>query len=473
MFSLKLNVMLKGDLPPMKIRTACFSLLPVVFAGTMGSVAQAIELNDAVEQTIIGNPEVRMKLHQFGSAQAEQGLGRAGWFPVVDLVYTHGREQTPKDHQDAFIRARDTTMSRWGWSANLTQNLFNGFQTLNMVRQQDHAQHAQYFQFLDTSEQQALAGAQAYLDVLSKRRLVTESEANFRSHRDIYQQIKHKVSAGAGRGVDLEQAAGRLALAESNQLTARSNLDDVSARYERVVGTRPPAEMKPFAGISWVPPGDARAAESVLNGNPANRAAREGVRAARLVVEGRRGAFLPTVDARARHEWGSGRDGARPGGYDRRVFELVTQLNLSRGGADKARLGMAAQALNVALDQRDKSCRESRQTLSSASTELTRLRSKIVFLQQHALATEKVRDVYRQQFDIGQRTLLDLLDSENELYSAKSALIEGQRDLILAQLRGAAVSGRLLTTLKLKPAADLTFDEAEDDVVARCPVAAV
>jgi adhesin transport system outer membrane protein len=51
------------------------------------------------------------------------------------------------------------------------------------------------------------------------------------------------------------------------------------------------------------------------------------------------------------------------------------------------------------------------------------------------LAIEKARDAYRQQFDIGQRSLLDLLNAENELYTAKRSYANAETDLQLAYAR--------------------------------------
>jgi len=450
----------------MMTRMKCSLLALMVGAGA--PVAQAIELQDAVQQTIVNNPEVRLKLHQFQNAQAEQGLGLAGFFPTADLSYTHGRELAPRDKQErrSFDRT-ETTLRRWGWSVNLAQNLFNGFQSIHLVQQLDYAQRAQYFQFLDMTEQQALEGARAYLDVLRYRQLVRIAERNFSSHQLIYQQLQSR-NLTLAPGVDLEQANGRLALAEANLLTAKSNQEDVAARYERIVGSAAPAEMQAPPVIAWAPPVDESAMDDLLNAHPNNRSARAGLRAARQAVAARRGAFMPALDARARHDWGSGQPGGRSGAHDRKVFELVTSFNLSRGGSDRARLAMAAQALNSALDQRDKACRDTRQLLSMASNDLIKLQHKIPFLQRHALASEKVREAYYQQFKLGKRTLLDLLDSENELYNAQSAEVNGRSDLQLARLRGAAAGGGLLAALQLKPVEERAFaDETEAGCMSR------
>jgi adhesin transport system outer membrane protein len=453
----------------MKTRTVVSPLLLIMLAGGLVPCAQALELKDAVEQTIIHNPAVRLKLHQYLGAQAEQGIARAGFLPTVDLSHTSARELTPVDKQaPGRIRAADSTLERWGWSVNLSQNLFNGFQTLNQVRQQNHAQRAQYYQFLDATEQQGLAAAQAYLDVLRLRQLLAVTRANFSSHQSIYQKIEKKVGAGVAPRVDLEQAAGRLALAEANQLTAQSNLDDAAAQYLRIVGTAVAADMQPLSAFAWMPPQDAAAQQRLIQGSPANLAASAGVQSAQLAVNVRRGAFMPTLEARARHDWGSGVPGARSGAYDRKSFELVSQLNLSRGGADRARLEVASQKLNSSLAQRDRVCRETLAQLSVAANDVAKLKSKLGFLQQHALTSEKVRNAYLDQFETGKRSLLDVLDSENEWFSAESALINGTTELTVAQMKGAAASGQLLPALQLKTLEPAPFEGDSEPLAADC-----
>jgi adhesin transport system outer membrane protein len=443
-------------------------MLLLTMTGVLAPGAQAIELKDAVEHTIIHSPVVRQKLHQYFSADAEQGVGYAGFLPNADLSYTSGRELTPSGRQAKNLQSANSTHERWGWSVNLTQNLFNGYQTLNLVRQQDQAKRAQYYQFLDASEQQAMAAAQRYLEVLRLRQVLQVNQSNLESHKAIYQKIARKVTAGIAASVDLEQAAGRLALAESNLLTAQANLDDAQSEYLRVVGQSAPADMQPFEHFAWTPPVEPAAQMRLLQLSPANLAAAAAVRGGRVAVDARRGAFLPTVDARARQEWGSGVPGGRNGGYDRTVLELVSSFNLSRGGADRARLKMASEALNSSLAQRERVCRETRSALAMAANDLVKLKGKIGLLQQHVLASEKVRRAYQDQFETGKRSLLDVLDSENEWYDAKVALINGTNDLILSRLRGAAAAGQLLSALQLKPVEQHIFENADDAPLLDC-----
>ena len=126
--------------------------------------------------------------------------------------------------------------------------------------------------------------------------------------------------------------------------------------------------------------------------------------------------------------------------------------NLYNGGADSARVNQYVAKLNAAYDLRDKACRDVRQTAQIAYNDVGRLTQQLIFLGQHELSTAKAREAYRQQFDIGQRSLLDLLDTENELYQARRALTNAEHDLRLAKFRVLSASGTLLGALGTSPA---------------------
>jgi len=158
--------------------------------------------------------------------------------------------------------------------------------------------------------------------------------------------------------------------------------------------------------------------------------------------------------------------------YD--TAEVVLSWNLLNGLSDVARSRQYAEQYNVARDVRDKTCRDTRQVLAIAFNDVRKLTEQLNYLDQHQLATEKVHEAYRKQFDIGQRTLLDLLDTENELFQAKRAYTNGGFDLGIAYARTHAGMGNLLTTLGLSRAAEQSLPELANwtpaqDAAENCP----
>jgi outer membrane protein, adhesin transport system len=452
-----------------KIRT----MIAVAVLATLPHTASAQlpeALREAARMAVVSNPEVQSRWHAFRGAEEEQKVARGGYFPELDLIASTGRERItrPGVGTDSYNR-RNVTLS-------LNQMVYDGFYTSSQVSRLGHAKLVRYYELVSASEQAALEAVRAYGDVLRFRELVRLAQENYVQHKQVYDQIAERAGAGVGRGVDLEQATGRLALAESNLLTEVANLHDVSARYLRVIGAEVPEQLAPFGGpigADVIPPTVQDALREAFNTNPALNAAVENVMAGQDFVEARRAAFHPRLDLRARQSVDRNLDGVSGTSRDR-VVELVMTYNLSRGGADVARLRQAAEQLNEGKDLREKVCRDVRQTLSIAYNDVNRLGEQLRYLDQHQLSTEKARQAYRNQFDIGQRTLLDLLDTENEYFEARRAYVRAVYDQIIAQARTLAEMGRLMSVLNvaredLPPASEVGQERTGIDPDSICP----
>lgn len=419
----------------------CFGLLATgpIHAQT---VPVQLTLKEATQKAVLSNPEVLARWHTLRAADFERDVGAGAMLPRVDLLAGAGAER----RSDAATRSRyDRTSS----SLTITQLLYDGFATRNEIKRLDHARLVRLFEFFDTSESVALEVVRSYYDVLRYRQLVQLAEDNFVQHRSVFDQTDRRVKAKVARAVDLEQISARLALAEANLVTETSNLHDTTARFQRLVGQVPSADMPLPEPLKVNIPADATTAvRQAQQRNGALRAAIENVRASDAALASRTGAYQPRFDLRLRRDKGSNLSGI-PGSSETNVAEVVMSWNLFNGMSDRARERQFAEQLNVARDLRDKTCRDIRQTLLIAYNDVRKLGEQLGYLSQNKISVEKARNAYRQQFDIGQRTLLDLLDTENELYQAKRAEANAEQDLNIAYARTHASLGTLLGALEL------------------------
>lgn len=445
------------------------STLIALLALSLPMASHALELKDTIEQTLKNNAEVRMKWHTFRASLEERGIAEAGFKPTVDLSYATAREKNKTPTSTGGTSTNSFT--RHGYNLALSQNLFAGFITTNQVKQLDYTSRARYFEYLAAAEQQGLESVRAFVDVVRYSKLVNIAEENYAIHKGIYEQILQRVTQGVGRRVDLEQIAGRLALAESNLVNELSNLNDVSARYARITGEAPANELKlPGLNLGLIPPANDLMVLADKS-NPSLQAARAFYRAAEAEIDVRRGAFSPTLDLRANKAATTNKDGVK-GRTNEQAIELVLNMNLYRGGADRARLASATERRDEAEALGIKACRDMRQQVSIAYNDSVRISSQLESLRQHQLSTEKARDAYRKQFDIGQRTLLDMLDSENELFESRRELLNAELNQQLATYRVLGESGRLMETMQLKPKDDGVDNDA-DLTAPSCPTSYV
>ncbi|QJW85719.1 TolC family protein [Ramlibacter terrae] len=137
------------------------------------------------------------------------------------------------------------------------------------------------------------------------------------------------------------------------------------------------------------------------------------------------------------------------GGTNSTVAEVVLNWNLFNGFADRSRERQFAEQLNVARDARDKTCRDTRQTTMIAYNDVVKLREQLDYLQLHESSLARALTAYRLQFQIGQRSLLDLLDTENERFRARRAVVNAQHELAIAYVRTQAGIGNLLRALEV------------------------
>ena len=440
---------------PRKILSALILAAFPVFGMAADTVAPSAEqqfatLRDIAQKAVLNNPEVMAKWHNFRAAVEEVGVASGAYLPRVDVVAGAGREYLK---QPAFSGSKVTQegyYDRNGWLVSLNQMMFDGFATRNEVKRLGKAQLVRYYELLDASEAIALEAARAYLDVIRYRLLVNLAEDNYVSHRATFEQLLRRTQSGVGRRVDLEQAASRLALAEVNLTTETANLHDVTARYQRIVNSQPPQVIFSPALISRAMPSSQKVAlEKLFKNNPALLAAQENIEAADYDIAVRRAAYSPRLDFRARTDNAENYLGVI-GDRTNNVAEVVLTYNIFNGGSDRARERQYIERKHLAVDLRDKACRDTRQTLSIAYNDVNRLREQVSFLNIQVGLVEKTRDAYRDQFNVGQRTLLDLLDTENELLSARRSAINADMDLSLAYLRTYAGMGTLLEFMELK-----------------------
>lgn len=401
----------------MHLKTRAICAAVTLLAAGHAAAQTTDTLRAAAEKAVSGNPEVTARFNAFRSATDAVDVARGGFLPRVDLNASVGKDN---DRINGRLPTESQSLTRSAVGLSLTQLLWDGLGTRGEVTRLSHDRLARYFELLETTEQTVLEAARAHFDVQRFRRLVQLAEDNYVQHRYAFLQIQSRYKAGVGRGVDLEQAGARVALAESNLATEQANLHDVTVRYQRIVGEMPPAQLNALSLLKQgVPASPGEAMANSLKGSAAISASIENLRAARAQAQARESAYQPRVEARVRSSAGRNVDGIQDQTRNS-AAEIVLNWNLYNGGSDQARVRQQVGLMNQAADLRDRTCRETRQVAAIAYNDTRKLTEQLVYLERNTLAIEKARDAYRQQFDIGQRSLLDLLNAENEVYTTRA-----------------------------------------------------
>lgn len=406
-----------------------------------GTQLQAMTLAEAIQNTLTTHPELRADINSRLTADEQAKLARGGYLPTIDIVAGVGRENidSPTTRQ---LRGQSDDLNYRSAEVRLRQMLFDGFNTPNEIGRTDAVVNARAYQVLGTAESLALRTVEVYLDVLKRREMVDLARDNLQAHMRINDQINLRRQRGVGSTADVDQSEARLALAQNNLYTEEVNLADAEANFLSAVG-RLPDQLQMPSIRAQMPASFQEAQQVVLDNNPFLKSAQSDVHAAEKQYEIAKSPFYPRFDvelAAAANENISGSEGH----YDSWRAGVVMNYNLFNGMRDQARLRASAHQVNQAMDIRNNALRQLNENLRLSWNAMESARLQTPKAQEYAEYTTRVRSAYQQQFGLNQRSLLDLLDSENELFTANRRLIETRYNEEYSMYRVAATMGELL-----------------------------
>jgi adhesin transport system outer membrane protein len=422
-----------------------FALFATLSWFTLNAYSQTLTtLKEMVEQVITKNPEVQAKYHEYTGAGYETEVVRGGYLPKADIISSYRRQE---EIDGGFGRNNGTNIPRSNNELVLRQMIFDGFATPNEVSRLEFAQRVRYYELQSAMQNTTLEFVRSYVDTLRYRQLTDYAKTNYVIHKQYYEKIKERVDAGVARRVDLEQAAGRLALAEANLLTETTNLYEVTARIQRLLGELPPETLeKPTFVEGEIESSSTDALRVAYLSNPDLLSTIEDIQATQKEVKTKEARYLPRFDLQARKNLGTSSDG-RNSTAAADLLEITMNFNLFNGFSDKASISQTVEKLNRSNDLRDKACVDTRQIVTIAYNDIRQLKEQITYRDQHRASIENAREAYQKQFDIGQRTLLDLLDTENEYFQAKRSFANTEYDLMAAYARLFAGQGQLVNRI--------------------------
>lgn len=423
-----------------KQRIKKIALLISLQSMAMPVMAQSLE--QAIAQTLSSNPEIRSTYNEFMSRNELIDASTGDYLPSVDLEAGIGYEDYDnKLGTKGEFDPRNAKIS-------IRQLLWDGSITYNDIQRNKAETEAQRYQLLSDAQDMALTATESYLDVLRAQEILALSEANFAVHQRMYSDIKKRADSGIGSTADLAQVAGRLARSNTNLLSAKSNLNDKNTAFIRTIGAYPEALEKPEVDINYVAISLDDAMEKARKNNPVIYVASNDIEAAQQQYEQAKGTFYPSFSIEASQEWGEELDGSR-GDTDEFKAMLKMRYNLYNGGSDAAKSRRAAYQINKSKDVRDRAHRmlDEGTRLAWSAMELASDQTK--FLQEHVDASARTVIAYEKQFRIGKRTLLDVLNTENELFESRKAYLNAHYSGILAKYRVLNATGLLLNEMRV------------------------
>ncbi|MGF1721064.1 TolC family outer membrane protein [Vibrio kyushuensis] len=418
-------------------------LLSCIIAASFGATGQTLE--QAVAITLATNPEVKSIYNEYLSKVKESDASGGAYLPSIDLDAGIGYEGiSPADELGG--NPEDTDMTRKEASISLTQLLWDGSATLRDMDRTAAEAESVRLQILADSQDIALQVTQVYLDAIKATEVLALSESNLAVHKRIYKDIKRRSESGIGSTADVSQVEARIAKAHGNLLAAQNNLVDTHTQFYRLVGQQPLGLIYPRADESKLPLSMTDAIDVAFDNHPVIQIAKADIDSARFQYEQTKGVNYPTISVEASQTW---RDdaGGDPGSSEETLAMLRLRYNLFNGGTDSDLTERAAYQLNKAKDLRDNAYRQVEEGLRLSWSALDLTLQQKNFLADHVDSASETVIAYDKQYKIGQRTLLDLLNTENELFEARKDYLDAHYSEQYAKYRVMNATGSLLDAL--------------------------
>lgn len=423
----------------------------ILLSLTASVSAHAMTMSEAVSIALDTHPDIKIAEKRKTAIGYQIDQARAGFRPTADITAASGYENsynTTTDNRPA-ASFSDDDRDLWRNEVRLTarQMLFDGWSTRSKVVQQKNRFASAHASMLETKELVALRAIEAYMNVLRNQELVKLGRENLSLHQNYLDQITQRTNGGRGSQADIEQANGRTALAKSNLIAFEGELRKAEANFQQIIGENPTALTFTSMQFANLPANLNVALESAMANNPSVRSATADIAAAKAALAEAKSAFCPRFDLEGNVSHGNNLNGIDATNNNANLLVRMS-YNLYSGGANTAARKERISVLSEAEDSLARTKRLVRESMEQAWTDFQVAKQRLAPLNQHVSAADKTRTAYREQFDINQRSLLDLLDSEIEVFNSRSALINAKYEVDLSAYEIMANAGMLVNSLQ-------------------------
>ncbi|PMH44911.1 agglutination protein [Vibrio sp. 10N.286.49.B3] len=400
-------------------------------------------LEQAVAITLATNPELKSAFNEYMSKRYDHEASSGAYRPTIDLDAGLGYE----DVNDA-DGTSDPDLFRKDATISLSQLIWDGSATLNdMDRTAADAESVRY-QLLADAQDKALEVTNVYLESVKAYEVLALSESNLDVHKEIYRDIRRRVESGIGSTADMSQVEARVAKAHGNLLAAQNNLFDVHTQFTRLVGQTPQGLIFPRADQVALPLTVEQAIDTAFIDHPVIKISKADVDSAKFQYQQSKGKNYPTISFEAAQTWRDDAGGVK-GSSDELSAMIRMRYNLYNGGTDADLSESAAYQLNKAKDLRDRAYRSVEEGLKLSWSALDLTVQQKEFLSDHVDAASDTVIAYGKQYKIGKRTLLDVLNTENELFQARKDYLDAKYAEQYAKYRVMNATGSLLPALRV------------------------
>jgi adhesin transport system outer membrane protein len=409
------------------------------------SPAYAVELRDAVQAALNTNPEIRQAVANRVATQEERVQAQGLWYPRVSVEGSAGIRSLHNPTRRRIGLANSTLYPVEG-DLIVDQLLFNSGGREAEIKRQAARTDAAASRVEERSEFVALNVARTYIDYLLQQRLVAIAEDNATFHERLAADLREGVSKGSISVADQQQAEERLQSARARVTEAKEDLETAGITFRTLTGMPVDSVSMP-PDMSQCLPATLEEAEALARqNNPRVQEAIADLATSREEIRAARAEIGPRVNLEGRARAGHDIDG-----FEGRTTDLqanvVLRWMLYNGGIKEANVREQqnrADEVHARLFDRTRHAEEDTRTAWNRLQNQSRL---VTELETQGRITDDLLLSYREQFNIGRRSLLDVLDAQNTRNNVQAQTETARLAKLYAQYRVLAATNKLIECL--------------------------
>ena len=403
---------------------------------------QALTLKESVLESLNTNPIVQERLKNFNETQQDLEIAKAEWLPSLDYVGTFGRNSAGefKDYSsDSEYKnaVEDKTYNHYTNSLKLTQNIFNGFSTTHKIKYQEARILGAAHHYLENANDVAFQMVGAYIDVVRSYQLYQNAEDNVVINEKIYNDVQALFDQGLTTKSEMTKIYASLSLAKSNLIVQKNNTVDKKFRFKRLFGRDANVSTFSLPTLNYaMPESKERAIMYAIKNNPSILVSNFNIKGAQALYKEKKSNFYPTIDLELEQVFDDvSEDNDFDSQDDRSKAYVVLSWNLYNGGADSADIQKSRSTINKEVEiQRDLK-RQTIEGLELSWSAYHLLGDQLKELYKYNDFSQETLESYQSEYEMGRRTLLDLLSAQNDILNSKTQIINAQMDKLYAQYR--------------------------------------
>ncbi len=408
----------------------------VILGLILPGAAFAQSFEEALTAAYLNNPTLLSDRARQRATDESVPQALSGWRPTVIVSANLG-----KGSVDSSSSPGSNNISPRGYSTTITQPLYRGGRTVAETSQAENTVQAGNAQLLATEQAVMLGAAVAYMNVVRDQSVLDLNAANEQVLRRQLQATEDRFRVGDITRTDVAQAEARLAKAIADKIMADGNLQASRANFQNFVGFLP-GKLKFPKAISNLPKSMQEAVEKAVAFNPNVVAADYTSRAAKDAIDVARSALLPNLSLVGEFSqgWEQSTQGMRTTNAQ---GNFVVSVPLYQGGSEYSLIRQQKQTASQRRIQVDQSRRDAQENAMQGWEALKSAQAQIKAFSSQIKAAEIALDGVQREAQVGARTVLDVLNAEQELLDARVSLVLSQRDEMVAAVQLKAAVGRL------------------------------